>query len=291
VGVSVPRGDPRRTARTAADADADAASARDRAAVVWHDLECGSYTADLPLWRELSAGAPAAGPVLEIGAGTGRVALALAAEGREVVALDRDARLLCALRERAGAMAVACVCADARAFALQRDDFALIVAPMQTVQLLGGTAGRLAFLRRARAHLAPAGVLACAIVTAVQPFDCAAGDTGPSAESARVDGVTYVSRAVRVRVGARTMRIERERSVLADAPSVAPARAARVSPAPQSGRRASERKRERDVVELDRVSVAQLQREGARAGLSARGARAIPATDEHAGGVAVMLGA
>jgi hypothetical protein len=23
--------------------------------VIWHDLECGSYAADLPLWRELAA--------------------------------------------------------------------------------------------------------------------------------------------------------------------------------------------------------------------------------------------
>ena len=37
--------------------------------VVWHDLECGGYDADLPLWRELAADAD--GPVLDLGAGTG----------------------------------------------------------------------------------------------------------------------------------------------------------------------------------------------------------------------------
>ncbi len=31
-------------------------------AVVWHDLECGSYAADLPLWRELASAAQADGP-------------------------------------------------------------------------------------------------------------------------------------------------------------------------------------------------------------------------------------
>ena len=41
--------------------------------VVWHDVECGRYSADLALWRELAAREP--GPVLDVGAGTGRVAL------------------------------------------------------------------------------------------------------------------------------------------------------------------------------------------------------------------------
>ena len=76
--------------------------------VVWHDLECGSYRADLPLWRELAAEGAARlrerrEPVLDVGAGTGRVALDLAARGPRVTALDRDAELLAALRERAAA--------------------------------------------------------------------------------------------------------------------------------------------------------------------------------------------
>ena len=35
--------------------------------VLWHDLECGSYAEDLPLWHELAGTAP--GPVLDVGAG------------------------------------------------------------------------------------------------------------------------------------------------------------------------------------------------------------------------------
>jgi len=34
---------------------------------IWHDIECGAYTADLPLWEELAGG----GRVLDVGAGTG----------------------------------------------------------------------------------------------------------------------------------------------------------------------------------------------------------------------------
>jgi ubiquinone/menaquinone biosynthesis C-methylase UbiE len=45
-------------------------------AALWHDLECGDYRDDLPSWRSLAA--TAGGPVLDVGAGTGRVTLDLA---------------------------------------------------------------------------------------------------------------------------------------------------------------------------------------------------------------------
>ena len=54
-------------------------------AVIWHDVECSAYDLDLALWRELAEGAD--GPVLDIGAGTGRVAIDLARHGYEVIRL------------------------------------------------------------------------------------------------------------------------------------------------------------------------------------------------------------
>jgi SAM-dependent methyltransferase len=237
--------------------------------VIWHDLECGCYSADLALWHELCAAA--GGPVLDIGAGSGRVALELARAGHHVTALDLDAALLEALQERAGELPVETACADARTFELARRDFAICIAPMQTLQLLGGAAGRAQFLPRARAHLAPGGLLACAIVTDVDPFDCGAGDAGPSPETVRVNDVTFVSRATRVHVGREVTRIERERSVLT----------------PVLG--SAQPQLQRDVIELDRLTPAQLQREGHGAGFATAGTRAIPATEEHTGSVAVMF--
>src|SRR5215213_11584710 len=106
---------------------------------LWHDLECGAYGEDLPLWRALAA--EAGGPVLDVGAGTGRVALHLAAAGVPVVALDAEARLLEALEHRAAGLPVETVVGDARAFTLERR-VALVLVPMQTLQLLGGPRGR-----------------------------------------------------------------------------------------------------------------------------------------------------
>ena len=46
---------------------------------------------------------------------------------------------------------------------------------------------------------------------------------------------------------------------------------------------------ERDVVVLDRVTVAELHREGRAAGLTPAGAREIPATREHVASEVVLL--
>jgi SAM-dependent methyltransferase len=230
-------------------------------AVIWHDVECGSYAADLPLWRELAA--RAGGPVLDVGAGTGRVARDLAARGVEVHALDVDPALLAALRDRAPGVPVHV--ADARSFDLDVR-FALVVAPMQTVQLLGGAAERAAFLRCARRHLRPGGVLAAALANALEGFEAGAVEVEPDIRD--VGGVVYASRPTAVRAEGDGFVLERLRE------RVSPAGERTVLPA---------------CVRLARVTAERLGAEAAPLGFRAEPPRAIAATDDHVGSEVAIL--
>ena len=249
----------------------------ERPAVIWHDLECGLYTADLELWRELAdEHAPKDEPVLEVGAGTGRVSLDLARHGHSVTALERDPVLLATLNERAAGLGVTAVGADARAFKLARSDFALVLVPMQTVQLMGGPAGRLAFLRAVRAHLRDGGVLACALVEEIEPFDAGRERLQLEPELARHGGATYSSRPTRVTVGSRRIRIELERQV---EHGEQPSGAAGAGEEP-----------ELEVIELDRLTAERLQQEAARAGLRPLEVRNVSPTELHTASTVVILG-
>jgi SAM-dependent methyltransferase len=233
--------------------------------VVWHDVECGAYAEDLPLWRDLAT--IHGGPVLDVGAGTGRVTLHLAGRGYEVVALDRSPALLAALRERATGLPVRTVAADARDFDLSERRFGLILVPMQTVQLLDGPEGRGAFLRCAAAALAPGGLLAIAIADALETFDevrC----LPPTPDIREIDGIVYASRPLSVHEEAEGAVIRRLRETV-----------------DTSGNIASEE----DLIRLDHLDAATLEAEGAAAGFRVDRARAIPETDEYVGSTVVML--
>ncbi len=234
--------------------------------VIWHDLECGGYVADLPLWRELAR--ERGGPILDVGAGTGRVALDLARNGHEVTALDRDPVLLDELRRRTGGLPVTTVVADARSFELDVR-FPLCLVPMQTLQLLDRD-GRASFLRCARRHLAVDGLLAAALSESLDPYDVADGGPMPLPDMCERDGVVYSSAPTAIRVDDAGFVLERRREA--------------VSP---EGDRAVEL----NSIRLDRVSPAELEREGAAAGLEPLARRHVPATDDYVGSVVVMLGA
>src|SRR3954453_21162892 len=161
---------------------------------LWHDLECGAYAEDLLLWRALAR--EAARSVLDVGGGTGRVTLDLAARGVAVVGLDIDATLLKALEHRRAGLPVETAVADARDFALNRR-FSLILVPMQTMQLLEGSSGRAAFLRCALDHLEPGGRLAAALADALDCFD-ELHDEPPPADACEIAGVRYASRLLSV---------------------------------------------------------------------------------------------
>jgi SAM-dependent methyltransferase len=173
------------------------------APIVWHDLECASYEADLDLWVELARrSANGLGPcnVLDLGCGTGRVALPLAQAGHRVIGVDLDATLAAELRRRAAAenLPVGVLVGDIRDFALDRR-FDLVLATMQLLQLLLGRDERLRALERARAHLRPRGRFATALLDlSGEPTD---GDYQPPLpDMNEVDGWVWSSQAVEVRM-------------------------------------------------------------------------------------------
>jgi len=212
--------------------------------VAWHDVECGGYAADLPLWREL-----AVDPVLDVGAGTGRVTLDLAAHGHDVVALDVEADFLVELERRAQ-HPVRTAVAEAETFSLD-ERFGSILVPMQTLQLLGD---RAAFFATAQRHLVPGGLLAAAIAEDLEPFE---GPLVPPDQAGR-----YVSQPTAVRLLDNVVRLERLRD--------------------------DGRKRTLDVIELSRVTERGLHSELREAGLTPAASRVIGATDEHVAATVVI---
>jgi SAM-dependent methyltransferase len=233
--------------------------------VIWHDLECGGYLADLPLWRALAA--QQGDPVLDLGAGTGRVALALARAGHRVTALDHDPELLAELDQRAHGLELRTVLADAREFQLDAT-FALCVMPMQTIQLLGGRESRLRCLACIRGHLATGALAAIALTDALELYEVQDGAPTPLPDICERDGVVYSSWPTAVRASAGAYVLERRReTVMPD------------------GRRAVTD----DAVRLDRVSPRELEREAREVGLCVVGRRSVPQTTDYAGSVVVML--
>jgi SAM-dependent methyltransferase len=235
-------------------------------AVIWHDVECAAYDIDLHLWRKLAERAH--GPVLDIGAGTGRVAIDLAAHGYEVTAIDSDAELLHELSARAHKrdLHVRTAAADARSFELD-EEYALAIAPMQVFQLLGGQTGRRAALACIRRHLRQGALLAAALA---DPFDgIPDGDVLPPMPDIReVDGWVYASRPIAVRIERPTAAIDRLRQS--------------VSPTGEVSEWVS-------TLDLDLVNPDDLESEAADCGFVARKRGWVPETAEWIGSTVVVL--
>ena len=230
------------------------------AKVIWHDVECGAYRADLLLWRELAR--EAGGPVLDVGAGTGRVALDLARAGHDITALDIDGELLAELEARADGLPVRTLVADAADFDAGTT-FALVIVPMQTIQLLPERHGFFASARRA---VAPGGFVALAISEQLEAFE--AELELPPPDTGEADGWRFLSQPTAVREVAEGMRIERLRHTIGPA---------------------GERATEPNVIVLAPVTAEGLIEEAEAAGLRRHATLHIAPTPEHVGSEVVLL--
>ena len=234
--------------------------------VLWHEVECGRYTADLALWSEL-AGEPA-GPVLELGCGAGRVTLHLAHQGLAVTGLDRSPALITELRRRAdeSGLAVEAVIGDARSLALERR-FAAVIAPMQLAHLLGGPAGRARMLAGVAGRLDPGGVFAAALLAG--DLRLAGGDqVGALPDVAERQGWIYSSLPVEVLAREGALEVRRLRQV--------------VSPD-------GDLREELDAVRLEQLDADGFEAEAQELGLIARERIEVPPTADHVGSVICVL--
>jgi SAM-dependent methyltransferase len=199
--------------------------------------------------------------VLDVGAGTGRVALDLARAGHEVTALDIDDELLAELERRGAGLPVRTVVADASDF--EAGEFALVLVPMQTIQLLPERDGFFASARRA---VAAGGHLALAITERLEPFE--AEVELPAPDTGEVDGWRFLSQPTAVREAPEGMRIERLRHTIGPA---------------------GERDAEPNTIVLARVTARGLIEEGEAAGLHRHATLHIAPTREHVGSEVVIL--
>jgi SAM-dependent methyltransferase len=100
------------------------------------------------------------GPILELGCGTGRIAVPIAQDGHQVVGLDRSAAMLerAERRARRANVEVRWVEGDMRAFSFN-EAFALIFVALNSFLMLAPD-DRWSCLARVREHLAPRGRVA-----------------------------------------------------------------------------------------------------------------------------------
>jgi SAM-dependent methyltransferase len=129
-----------------------------------YDYEYRRRRADVTFYREL-ARRRGADRILELGAGTGRVTVPLARDGRQVVAVDRSETMLSRLRDRITrlpspvAARITPVAGDLRSFSVG-GRFPLVIAAFNVLEHLYTRTDVAACLQQVAAHLAPGGAFA-----------------------------------------------------------------------------------------------------------------------------------
>ena len=142
----------------------DAGSREHYADAALYDYEYRRRRADVTFYREL-ARRRGADRILELGAGSGRVTVPLARDGRHVVALDQSAAMLARLGDRiarlppAAAARIAPVAGDLRTFSVS-GRFPLVIAAFNVLEHLYTRGEVTACLQRVAAHLSPGGAFA-----------------------------------------------------------------------------------------------------------------------------------
>lgn len=136
----------------------------------WYDLDFGAFDDDIPFYRQLLL-AHDDPRLLELGAATGRIAVALAPHAR-VTAVENNAAMLAAGRQRMINAGVEVIEADMRCLgdSVERGRFTLAIFALSTFQHLLSRSDQIAALRAAATALAPGGRVVLDL-TAPSPSD------------------------------------------------------------------------------------------------------------------------
>jgi len=128
---------------------------------------------DIAFWQRMAAAA--AGPVLELGCGTGRVALPLARHGSRIVGIDRSASMLARARTRIKRARlqtrVSLIRGDIRHLPFPEKSFALVMAPYGILQSLLDEELLSATLKDVRRVLTRDGVFGLELVADLPAWD------------------------------------------------------------------------------------------------------------------------
>jgi SAM-dependent methyltransferase len=235
--------------------------------VVWHEVECGAYTADLSLWEELADAYGADVTIMELGCGAGRVTLHLAQRDVYlVIGVDWDSDLVAAVWEHSGKLPGDAEVADVRSFEFATK-FSLVIAPMQLIQLLRSSQDRIACLSCVVDSMLPGGHAAFAIVEEMPILP--PGSTAPPLPDVRqIEGWIYSSLPLEPIAGPDSILIRRLRQT--------------VDP---DGNMSDEM----NEIELAVLSAETLEEEGRTVGLQPAGRREIPPTEAHVGSTVVLF--
>jgi SAM-dependent methyltransferase len=234
--------------------------------LVWHEVECGDYTADLPLWEELADETDK--PIMELGCGAGRVTLHLARRRRLlVIGLDSNRELVEAVWEKGHGTCGDAEHEDVRAFEAPATKFSLVIAPMQLIQLLADSQERVACLGCAVDSMLPGARAAFAIVEEM-PMLPPGTSAPPLPDVRQIEGWIYSSLPLEPVAGPDSILLRRLRQT--------------VDPEGNMSEELNE-------IELAVLSADQLEEEGATVGLRPAGRREIPQTEAHVGSTVVLF--
>ena len=235
--------------------------------LIWHEVECGGYTADFALWEELAAQTDK--PIMELGCGAGRVTLHLAEKtGLLVIGLDHNRKLIEAIWERGHGTTADAEQEDIRAFEPMATRFSLVIAPMQVIQLLSDSQERVACLSCVVDSMLPGARAAFAIVEAMPELPAAGTSAPPLPDVREIEGWIYSSLPLEPVSLPEAILLRRLRQT--------------VDPDGNMSEELNE-------IELALLSAETLEEEGRAAGLRPSGRREIPSTEAHVGSTVVFF--